>query len=389
MYNPKAMMVDHKSVSTENWRLEPQITNTDFQADLLSWQYFRGIITRKTPVPRTLLYVGMHDSWTDTLTITDSDKTIAVDVSYKGLTGDIGVVKQSESKNDQTREGREMSAWLLKQEDFERMQSEMKLVLGVNTTTSEHGSIQTINVDSWEGRNRSFTLVPQNIALYRSYNPFDLILIKRTFPGTLAWINILNHLSVDGHLISSGFGYSTGTEDATGSGVDIDNSPLPLYFPSSTIGLKPIANINTTTMYQKTQEVDEHTIRRTLQAGRMIDNLLDLNVIADTNDQITNSVDHPEEHIPLFWQKEELLPIFRQLIVTAENKFEQAFVVRQIQKRLTALSGNSLKYGERNDWLDDKLKYQGYIGYDESVNDYLIRYYQLVSEIIQDIVHGR
>lgn len=87
----------------------------------------------------------------------------------------------------------------------------------------------------------NYTFINDDLAnfLRKEKRQYPFIILKRTFPKIEGWVLIISSLSNDGYLLTSGCGNPFyGSE--TISGVDIANTPLPLYFPSSLLGLNLI-----------------------------------------------------------------------------------------------------------------------------------------------------
>lgn len=303
----------------EDVSLTLQITPEDFAASQATYAAVREIIT-KTTSPRSILYVGMHDDWATPLAVADADRVTGVDVAYWGLDKTRAEVQRF-TASGRTREPKsryEARSFVLEITDLQRMMSEMTMTFGRRPEIRRpwipggHYALEFAK----DGRRRHIDFLTRDIDRWRPpKESFPFIMMRRTFPGPVAWSRLLPALEHGGLLFTTGYGYGKKGSEDTGSGVDIDNSPVPLYFSSQSIGLRTQTSDRQGGwyLYKKFQNADRRRIAAILRAGGQIDTLLDDTYLTDVVEEMGQDgsfIPKPREALPLLWDERTLVQKF-------------------------------------------------------------------------------
>lgn len=374
--------------------VEPQVTREDWQARWEQNAQARAIITGQFPRGRTALYVGMQRDWPGPLAVAEAGKVVAIDVGYTGLHGytkDDARPIFTDAITD-----REARAWLVDEVVLGAMQSEIRDVLGVGSKVSGDKQRLYVLQFSWLNKPREFHLIGDSIDTFVVQDFFvalaretHVVITNRTFPSVSAWSYLIEKLSKERFIYTTGFGYGRGTTPwSTISGVGVHNSPLPLYVLPEEIGLRKLDAYD---LYEKVKQVPRKRLEKLLLTGAVIDTLVDetnlknciAKVVSHTDGQIASFYPRPPEELPVLWSSDEIEEKLTGLIDRA-GLTEPARVWARVAASAHRLKSSVAEDPKAIDRLDQEyFETAGYLKLGESLSARLVTYATFIVELAE------
>ncbi len=290
----------------------------------------RRAIQEQLPGSRHVLIPGMRDTWSDVLTIADGHDVDAIDGAYEGW-------REKEDPivvgPQHTAFARESASWQLRSADRTRIVMEIEQFTRKKPVVEHARGVQILHLTYPKNVDRAIRMIAGDIEHTVGY-AYDLAVVKRVFPSVAAWKGILNRLRIGGMIFTSGQGEGIPSSTDTVSGVDVENSSLPLFFPPHTIGLAEVSlpTLPDWHLYTKKKDVESPIMYEVLTRGADLDALIAtrslVHIVAAKGGEGSEAWWEPKEpmELPVLWS-DDMLTTF------ITTRIGAPFISRKDQRR--------------------------------------------------------